>query len=56
MTTKLKIELPRRSAARRLAALSYIAIVAAMIALSIWFVADFFDRSNAVATARERLA
>jgi general secretion pathway protein M len=39
-----------------LAALAYIGIVAALLALSVWFVADYFDRSNAVATARERLA
>jgi general secretion pathway protein M len=39
-----------------LAALSYIGVVATLVALSIWFAADYFDRSNAVATARERLA
>ena len=39
-----------------LATLSYIGIVAALLALSIWFVTDYFDRSAAVATARERLA
>jgi general secretion pathway protein M len=39
-----------------LAALSYIGVVAALLALSIWFVTDYFDRSDAVATARERLA
>lgn len=39
-----------------LAALSYIAVVAGLTAMAIWFVADFFDRSDAVATARNRLA
>jgi general secretion pathway protein M len=45
------------SASRRsLAALSYFSVVAAMIALSIWLAVAFFDRSNAVTIARERLA
>ena len=45
------------SASRQsLAALSYFAVVAGMIALLIWLVIDFFDRSSAVTIARERLA
>ena len=45
------------SASRQsLAALSYLAVVAGMIAFAIWLAVDFLDRSNAVTIARERLA
>jgi general secretion pathway protein M len=39
-----------------LAALSYIGVVATLLALSSWFAADYFDHSDAVAIARDRLA
>jgi general secretion pathway protein M len=38
------------------AALSYVVVVVGLTAASIWFVADYIDRSNAVAAAREQLA
>jgi general secretion pathway protein M len=55
MTMTIKSNAPA-GGRQTLAALSYIGVVAALLALSIWFAVDYFDRSDAVANARERLA
>jgi general secretion pathway protein M len=44
------------SGRQALAALGYVVVVGALAATTMWFVGDFFERSNAVAIARERLA
>ena len=38
------------------AVLALVAVVVALIASTAWFVGELLDRSNAVATLRERLA
>lgn len=54
--TRISSSSPGSFGRQSLAALSYIAVIAGLTALSIWFFLDLFDRSSAVAIARERLA